>query len=94
MWPRFWLARLESLPRQTETTAVSSSQGGLMALIAVKRRGHRTRLVIEAAAIATVDTWLVFQCADGQPLATLPGEEVLGIETVTPLRDPARRSWS
>lgn len=58
-----------------------------MALIVVKRRGHRTRLVIEAATIATVGTSLVFQCTDGQPLATLPSEEVLGIETITPPPD-------
>ncbi len=39
-------------------------------------------LVIEAAMLLTVDKWLVFQSADGQPLATLPVAEVLSLETV------------
>jgi len=53
-----------------------------MALFTVKRRGHQTMLVIEAAALAAADGWLVFQCADGRPLVTLPATEVLGLETV------------
>ena len=50
-----------------------------MALFAVKRQGHDTMLVVEAA-----DGWVVFRSADGQPLASLRVEEVLGLETVTP----------
>ena len=56
-----------------------------MALFAVKRQGHDTMLVVEAAtAEAADDGWLVFRSADGQPLASLRVEEVLGLETVTP----------
>ena len=56
-----------------------------MALFAVKRQGgHDTMLVVEAATAEAADGWLVFRSADGQPLASLRVEEVLGLETVTP----------
>ena len=55
-----------------------------MALFAVKWQGHDTMLVVEAATAEAADGWLVFRSADGQPLASLRVEEVLGLETVTP----------
>ena len=55
-----------------------------MALFAVKWQGHDTMLVVEAATAAAADGWLVFRSADGQPLASLRVEEVLGLETVAP----------
>ena len=55
-----------------------------MALFAVKRQGHDTMLVVEAATAEAADGWLVFRSADGQPLASLRVEEVLGLETVAP----------
>ena len=55
-----------------------------MALFAVKWQGHDTMLVVEAATAEAADGWLVFRSADGQPLASLRVEEVLGLETVAP----------
>ncbi len=54
-----------------------------MTLFAVKRHGHDTMLVVEAATADAADGWLVFRSADGQPLASLRVEEVLHLETVT-----------
>ena len=55
-----------------------------MALFAVKRHGHDTMLVVEAASAVAEDGWLVFRSADGELLAALRVEEVLQLETVTP----------
>lgn len=67
-----------------------------MALFSVNRTGNRTTLVIEAAALAGADGWLVFESVDGEPLATLPAVEVLGLETVgtaTPSGRQERATW-
>ncbi len=69
-----------------------------MALFSVKRHGHQTMLVIEAATLAAANGRLVFQDADGQTMATLQAAEVLGVETVPPVTAPApgesaRRAW-
>ena len=50
-----------------------------MALFSVHRR-EQVPLVIEAETVVAEAGWWVFRTVDGQPLATIPTTEVLGIE--------------
>lgn len=50
-----------------------------MTLFSVHRY-EQVPLVIEAETVAAEAGWWVFRTVDGQPLATIPTTEVLGIE--------------